>query len=77
MLFLCDASISELLNIIHAGKAEMTDDERIQRIDKIYEDMSDKSAFVKAFGNDAVSLSMEREKEAREIEIVRKNNDVL
>ena len=77
MLFLCDASISELLNIIQADKTEMTDDERIQRIDKIYEDMSDKSAFVKAFGNDAVSLSMEREKEAREIEIVRKNNDVL
>ena len=77
MLFLCDASISELLNIIQAGKTEMTDGERIQRIDEIYEDMSDKCAFVKAFGNDAMSLSMEREKEAREIEIVGKNNDIL
>jgi hypothetical protein len=55
----------------------MTDDERIDRIDKIYEDMSDKCAFVKAFGNDAISLSIQREKEAREIELIRKNNDIL
>lgn len=77
MLFLCDASISELLNIIQADKTEMTDDERILRIDKIYEDMSDKCAFVKAFGNDAMSLSMQREKETREIELIRKNNGIL
>ncbi len=76
MLFLCDASISELLNIIQADKTEMTDDERIMRIDRIYEDMSDKCAFVKAFGNDATALSMEREKEAHEIELLKKNNDI-
>lgn len=76
MLFLCDASISELLNIIQADKTEMTDDERIMRIDRIYEDMSDKYAFVKAFGNDATALSMEREKEAHEIQLLRKNNDI-
>ncbi len=76
MLFLCDASISELLNIIQADKMEMTDDERIMRINKIYEDMSDKRAFVNAFGNDATSLSKEREKEAHEIELTRKNIDI-
>jgi uncharacterized protein YfkK (UPF0435 family) len=76
MLFLCDASISELLNIIQADKTEMTDDERIIRINRIYEDMSDKRAFVKSFGEDAKSLSMEREKEVWEIELLKKNNAI-
>jgi hypothetical protein len=76
MLFLCDASISELLNILQSDKTEMTDDERIMRIDKIYEDMSDKCAFVNAFGSDATTLSRERQREAREIELLRKNNDI-
>jgi hypothetical protein len=76
MLFLCDASISELLNIITADKTEMTDDERIIRINRIYEDMSDKCAFVKDFGNDAKALSVEREKEIWEIELLKKNNAI-
>lgn len=76
MLFLCDASLSELLNIINADKVEMTDDERIQRINKIYEDMSDKRAFVKAFGTDVMSLAAEREKEAHQINIIKLNTGI-
>lgn len=73
MLFLCDASASELLSIIRTDKTEMSDDERIHRIDKIYQDMSDKRAFVKAFGNDVIFLAQEREKESNEIEMLKAN----
>jgi hypothetical protein len=77
MLFLCDASISELLMIIRADKTEMTDDERMLRIDKIYDDMQDKHAFVKAFDIDTKQLSSQRSKEEREVEIFRKIQGVL
>lgn len=77
MLFYCDASISELLTIIQPGKSEMTDDERIHRIDNIYDEMNDRCAFVRAFGSDAQIISMEREKGAREAELFKKNYDIL
>ena len=72
LLFLCDANLSELLMIIRSNETEMTDDERLIRIDKIYDDMQDKHAFVQAFGNDTQSLSQERGKESRQVEILRK-----
>ena len=77
MLFLCDASISELLMIIRSNETEMTDDERLLRIDKIYDDMLDKHAFVQAFSNDTQMLSLERDKEKRETDLLKKNYDVL
>jgi len=70
MLFLCDANISELLTIINPDKTEMTDDERMMRIDKIYDDMRDQRDFVQAFGNDTQFLSSERGKEEREASLL-------
>ena len=72
MLLLCDASLSELHTIIQSDDAQMTDDERLQRIDKIYGDMEDKQAFVRAFSNDTRLLSLEREKEGIEINQLKK-----
>lgn len=77
MLFLCDANISELLTIINPDKTEMTDDERMMRIDKIYDDMLDKHAFVQSFGNDTQVLSLERAKEEQEIDLLRRNTDIF
>ena len=77
MLFLCDANISELLTIINPDKTEMTDDERMMRIDKIYDDMLDKHAFVQSFGNDAHVLSLERSKEQQEIDLLKRNTDIF
>jgi hypothetical protein len=76
MLFLTDASISELLDIIRSDKTEMKDDERLNRIDNLYEDMLDKHAFVTEFGNEVVLLSHQREKEKREAEILKKLNGI-
>lgn len=71
MLKECDKSISELLMVITANETEMKDDERLGRIDDIYEDMKDKYAFTRSFGNTTLMLAMQRGKERSEIEFSR------
>lgn len=77
MMFLSDASISELLLIIRANETEMKDDERLMRIDRLYDDMLDKHAFVKSFENDVRIMAREREREQRSIELTRKQYDII
>lgn len=77
MLFLCDTSISELLMIIRSNETEMKDDERLKRIDTLYDDMLDKHAFVQSFDNDVRLIAKEREREQRSIELLRKQHDMI
>lgn len=77
MLLLTDASVSELRTIIESGKTQMTDDERIHRINKIYDEMNRQCAFVRAFGSDTQIIAMERAKEERETELLRSNYGIL
>lgn len=77
MLKLSDANISELLTIIRSNQTEMKDDERIDRIDKLYEDMLDKHAFVKSFNNDVHVIAQERERENNSIESIKKQYDLI
>jgi hypothetical protein len=77
MLFLCDASISELLMIIGTNQTEMKDDERLMRIDRLYDDVLDKQAFVKAFDSDVRLIAREREREQQSIERMRKQHEAL
>lgn len=77
MLFLCDASISELLMIIRSNETEMKDDERLKRIDTLYDEMLDKHAFVQSFGNDVRLIAKEREREQQSIELLRKQHDII
>jgi len=77
VLFLTDASISELLMIIRSNQTEMKDDERLMRIDRLYDDMLDKHAFVQSFDNDVRLMAAEREREQREVETLRKQFDTI
>ncbi|HRO41749.1 MAG TPA: hypothetical protein PLY79_10310 [Ferruginibacter sp.] len=56
----CDKTLDELITITTDGKLEMKDDERIERIDKLYLDMQDKFTFSQSFSNDAKSLAASR-----------------
>jgi hypothetical protein len=81
MLFLTDVSISELLMIIRSSQTEsdgyrMKDDERLMRIDRLYDDMLDKHAFVQSFDNDVRIMAREREREQHEIELMRKQYEI-
>lgn len=67
MLNECEASIDELTVITTAGEAEMKDDERLLRLDKVHDDMQDKYAFTQDFISGTRLLSLERAKEKNQI----------
>lgn len=71
MLVMTDASIDELMDIITPDRTVMTDDERLLRVDKLYDETIDRQAFVKAFDSEARLLEREREKEKRNIQLLR------
>lgn len=59
----CTDIIDELSGLITDGLLQMKDDERIKRIDKLYNSMKDRSAFVRHFGNDNNVLAIQRMKD--------------
>lgn len=63
----CIQSITELLEIITPDKLQMTDDERLVRIDKLYQDMQDKFTFCNVMSEDISLLALQRLTEQMEI----------
>jgi hypothetical protein len=47
----------------------MSDDERLQVIDKIYDDIMDQFSFLKDFNSGTAVLSLQRKREQAEIEM--------
>lgn len=69
----CLKDLEELLLIITSGKVEMPDDERLERLDKIYASMVTKSAFVQHFASEVTVLIRQRELEKQTIEKLRRS----
>ncbi|MGN8068399.1 hypothetical protein [Mucilaginibacter sp. 22184] len=63
----CAADLEELLLVITSGKVEMTEDERIKRLDNVYAAMQDKSGFTKSFTGQVQALVSQKENEQRSI----------
>lgn len=63
----CVQSITELLDIITPDKLQMTDDERLGKIDKLYLDMQDKFTFCNVMSDDISLLALQRLTEQAEI----------
>ncbi|MBP8113711.1 MAG: hypothetical protein KAY50_00070 [Chitinophagaceae bacterium] len=63
----CIQSVTELLEIITPDKLQMTDDERLVRIDKLYGDMQDKFTFCNVMSEDIGLLALQRLSEQIEI----------
>lgn len=73
--FLFDASlrnIDELMMIITATKLSMSDDERMQAIDRIFFDMEDKLIFLRAFNNNTQLLAIQRARARNDVETMQK-----
>jgi hypothetical protein len=73
--FLFDASlrnIDELMMIITATKLSMSDDERMQAIDRIFFDMEDKLIFLRAFNNNTQLLATQRARARNDVETMQK-----
>ncbi|MFM9709652.1 hypothetical protein, partial [Streptomyces galilaeus] len=65
-------SLDELSMVITSGKLRMSDDERLQAIDKIYLAVEDQYSFLKDFTNNTNMLSLQRKSEQAQIEMSRK-----
>ena len=64
-------NIDELTSIVTADKLRMSDDERLEAIDKIYEDMQQKVLFLIDFNGSAAVLALQRLKESNDAAVVR------
>lgn len=65
-------SIEDLAMIITAGRLRMSDDERLAAIDKIYNEVVDQYSFLQEFNNQTAVLSVQREKEKMDIDLMKK-----
>jgi regulatory protein YycH of two-component signal transduction system YycFG len=69
-------NIEELTMIITASKLRMSDDERMQAIDRIYIDMENKLSFLRYFNNSTQLLAMQRAKENDDVTTIQKLYEV-
>lgn len=65
-------NMEDLTTVITAGQLRMSDHERIEMIDQIYTDMTEKLSFVRFFTDDNAKLLLGRVRENRDINILEK-----
>jgi DNA repair ATPase RecN len=65
-------SLEELGMVVTAGKLRMSDDERLQAIDKIYETVINQYSFLNEFNNNTAILSLQRKSEQADIKMSRR-----
>lgn len=69
-------NIDALVAIITANKLRMSDDERLEAIDKLYNDMQDKLSYLRHFNNNTSVLALQRAKEKRDANTIENLYDV-
>ena len=69
-------NLDELMMVITAKTLRMSDDERLQAIDRIFTDMQDKLTFLRSFNNSTKLLVVQRTKEQSEINLSKKLSDI-
>lgn len=65
-------SLDELWMVITSGNLRMSDDERLQAIDRIYSSVEDQFSFQKEFTNNTALLALQRKAESAEIQLSRR-----
>ena len=64
----CENTLDELITVTTDGNLEMKDDERLKRINILYQDMTDKYTFCLSFSNETNLLAASRKKENIDIQ---------
>jgi len=67
-------NLDELTMVITAGKLRMSDDERLNAIDRIYIDMGDKLVFLRTFNKENNMLAIQRGREMVDTRVSKKLN---
>jgi hypothetical protein len=65
-------NLEELAMIVTANKLRMSDDERIESIDRIYFDIENKLSFLRYFNNSTQVLVLQRAKEGSDVDAAKK-----
>jgi hypothetical protein len=76
LLNCCEDLIGQLTDLLADGKLQMTDDERLQRIDEVHAAMKDREKFVLSFSKETKMLALQRAKETNDINVLRRLNGV-
>ncbi|QIH37330.1 hypothetical protein G7A72_00215 [Flavobacterium sp. Sr18] len=63
----CDARIDELTAVLTQGKLELKDDERLERIDALYQNMLESQSFFEDFSNQTRMMGFSRSAEAEDV----------
>lgn len=61
-------NLDQLTMVITSGNLRMSDDERLQAIDRIFADTQDKLLFLRSFNRQTTIMNLQREKEKKDIE---------
>ena len=69
-------NLEELYTLITADQYQMKDDERIKRIDILYDDMQSSYVFIQHFGKETLVMAMQRMKERQDVTTSRKWYDI-
>lgn len=72
----CAAELEELLLVITSNKLEFTDDERLNRLERLRVSMQDKYEFALSFGVDLDQLVRQRERELNSIDQIRRWHEI-
>ena len=67
-------NLEELTMVVTAGKLRMSDDERINAIDRIYNDIADKLVFLRTFNKENNVLAIQRDREMVDNKVSKKLN---
>lgn len=70
-------NLDELTTVITANKLRMSDDERLESIDRIYVDMQDKLLFLRNFNANTSVLTIQRSKEFNDVNSLRELYKVI
>ena len=71
LLQACNADLAELQSLLQYGTLQMTDDERLKRLDKIHSDMRDKYQFSQSFAGSVRLLAMQRQQGANDTQTLK------
>lgn len=72
----CTKTIDELITVTTSGQLAMKDDERLKRIDRLYNDMQTNYVFVQSFSDEAKLLGASRTREQNDIQSSRIINGI-
>jgi hypothetical protein len=70
----CSACIDAVVNLITDGQVSMKDDERVNSIDKIYQQMMEAGVYVRSFSNTALSLCRQRLQDQHNLQKIQELN---